>query len=138
MKRKHRRKNKFEKFLDNIMFKIQSKKLTLKQLSNFKSSFRMYFEGYSFSFSDDNEYDCEPLCPTPIPVRNFEITDFSGYIHKGQVTIVITLCRPCILIGRYGATIEGLKKHFNDCNFDVCNLPIKIDIQESRMWHSVR
>jgi ribosomal protein S3 len=59
------------------------------------------------------------------------ITDMKFRKFKSKILLTITLERPGLLIGRYGKTIDALKKRLSDLK----NFPVEIFIIESRLWY---
>ncbi len=113
-----------KKYIYNWLLKQLAPKYNkeqIKQINKFKQLFRIYFEGYDQLDTPNN----------PIPIKTFEITDLL-FSFKGEMLIVtIVLCRPGILIGKGGKTIDEL-------NTFMLNFNMKVEIQESKLWRNLK
>lgn len=58
------------------------------------------------------------------------ITDIKTKINKKRITIIITLERPGLLIGKGGETIDSLQNYLNR----ILNRDVKFLIKESKLW----
>lgn len=90
------------------------------QIRKLKSLFRTFFEGC---------YEVEPLYEDGFPVSQMEITDLSFAFKDGLTEMTVTLCRPGLLIGKAGRTINELEKVLSEPDQKV-----KILIVESKLW----
>jgi predicted RNA-binding protein Jag len=122
---KRKRLPKWRRRLNNFIIKLKRKKLSPITQKRIKSYFRIFFDG---------AYESDPVYHMHIDVHMFGITDFVTYDCGDKITVVITLTRPGILIGRGGETIESLKKFYNDMLLNEMKKPITIDIIESKLW----
>lgn len=86
-----------------------------------KNLFRIFFEG---------AYEAMPIYEYGFPVSKLEITDLSFVFGEKEIEMTITLCRPGLLIGKGGRTIDALEEFFNSDK----EKPIKIKIVESNLW----
>lgn len=82
-----------------------------KKLRQLVWAFRAFFQG-------DQDCGLEPVIPQL--VSSLQVTDFK--LKDGK--LIVTLCRPGLLIGRGGNTIDSLQRAL-DC---------KISIVESNLW----
>ena len=59
------------------------------------------------------------------------ITDIKVFDKKDYYSLQITTHRPGLLIGKGGYFIDEMTEYINNDNFDK---PIKIDLQECKLW----
>jgi len=90
----------------------------IKLINRLKVQFKIYFEGWDY-----------------IHISKFEITDFDFKFKNNELIWKIILNRPGFLIGKGGRTIDGLKEYLNSSNE---NWNIKIDLEESKLWRSLK
>lgn len=87
-----------------------------------KSLFRLYFEGW-------NHDDEIPIAPeVDIPISTLGITDIKYKFTNQSTTLIVTLQRPGLLIGKHGTTIDGLQKYLSN------GKQVNIEIKESKLW----
>lgn len=65
-----------------------------------------------------------------IVLSALEITDIAAINNSDKINVVITLCRPGLLIGKGGRTIDELREYL----FRGLEKKIEISIIESKLW----
>jgi|SRR5690554_6014328 len=98
----------------------------IKLINRLKVQFKIYFEGWEYEDAIGGDY---------IHISKFEITDFDFKFKNNELIWKIILNRPGFLIGKGGRTIDGLKEYLNSSNE---NWNIKIDLEESKLWGSLK
>lgn len=89
-------------------------------INRFKHHFRSYFEGC---------YGVEPV--VALLIKNLEITDLIFEFENKTLVATVVLCRPGLLIGKGGITIDGLNAYLLPDNMEV-------RIKESKLWHQIK
>jgi len=109
-------KKKLLRWLYNYLQPKYSKEQKLK-INRFKHHFRNYFEGC---------YD-DYIGIDTILIKMFEITDFIFEFENKTLVATVVLCRPGLLIGKGGKTIDGLNTYMLKDN-------MVVRIKESKLW----
>lgn len=92
----------------------------VKQINQFKSLFRTYFEGgYDF----DAAY--------PMSITSLGITDLIFVFNGRLLLVTVVLERPGLLIGKAGIVIDDLNKYLATMN-------IVVGIKESKLWRFLK
>lgn len=90
-------------------------------INRIKSLFRAFFEGWDGDGSD---------AQVPLLISQLQITNLEFDIKPEKIILTVTLCRPGLLIGKAGRTIDALTKWLSERNQEV-----EIKIVESKLWH---
>ena len=109
------------------LFKTKRTKLreeNERKIRNFEKRFKQWF----IVFHTDLDMSIKPI------FYSYGITNFQFNIIKNIPTIIITLERPGILIGKGGRNIEDIKKFLIESS-NITDLDVSI--MESKLWKNI-
>jgi ribosomal protein S3 len=113
-------KRRIQKFFKNL-FADKGKPLKPRDESKYKCWLRNFFESTEYSTAN-----------VPMSISTLGITHLKfRQMKSGTVEITITLVRPGLIIGKAGKTIDSLTEYLS-----VGEVPVHINVVESRLWHT--
>lgn len=93
---------------------------------NIKAYFIQYFEPTADSYIEELHRRVQYI----IPLCQLQITDIQVYTSRKLIEMVVTLCKPGLLIGMQGKTIDSVTNYIQSR----VEKPFKITIKESKLW----